>query len=400
MSKLVLRGYAQPILGTDPEAFVSRNGKIIGSEKIMPEGGVIYRHGITVLNANESGENKVIMDGVQVELNPMPSYCREVLSANIQTCMLNLASRLKEKKYIDVKPDFSVLIEVDKDEFDSLSGECKRFGCMPSYNAYGEPKVANNVDPMEYRLRCAGGHIHLGVWNNDNGHPTKVSLKDVLTKNQDELIQLMDVIVGNTCVLLDRDPGNIERRKIYGRAGEYRKPKHGIEYRTLSNFWLRSYPLMSFATGMARFAVNIMANGDKHYKAIMSKVNTDDIRKAINENDFELAYKNFSKIEDILLEMAGDTMGNGNGDYAQFPLNIDNIEMFKYLVKVGIDKYFPKDKVMEHWQNRGGGYGWEKFLNITIKNEIYPPKEIENGKIYIGGSGGGGGVNGISGSNG
>lgn len=359
-NKLVLQGFARPILGCDPEFFFSRNGKIIGSEKVLPKGGVIYRHGISVLNANKSGENKVIMDGVQVELNPLPSQCRESLAYNIVSCLSNLSDRLRMQKYQDVKVDFSQLIKLDKDELDSLSGDSKRFGCMPSKNIYGEKPVANNVDPMVYPFRCAGGHIHIG----DNGtSPNYLDISKVL-KDEERLVRLFDVIVGNTCVLLDRDPGNVERRKVYGRAGEYRTPKYGIEYRTLSNFWLRSYPLMSFVMGLSRLAVNILANGDTHYEVIMSKVNTDDIRKAINENDFELAYKNFRKIEKTLLKMI-----DGSKIESTFPFSVKTMPAFHYLFKVGIDTFFKKDNVLNNWLTQKW-HGWEHFLYYEVTNHM------------------------------
>lgn len=353
-----LKSHVRPVLGCDPEAFFSKNGKIIGSEKVMPEGGVIYRHGVTTLNANPNGENRVIVDGVQFELNPLPSQCRESLSFNIQQCFSNLSKRLQLKQYKGIKADFSQLIEVDKDEFDSLSGACKVFGCMPSKNVYGEINVIK-VDPKEYRIRCAGGHIHLG------------NVGDlVLDKlGEKELIQLLDVIVGNTCVLLDRDPGNVERRKVYGRAGEYRTPKWGIEYRTPSNFWLRSYPLMSFVMGLSRLAVNILHSGDKHYDAIMKKVKIDDIRKAINENDFELAYKNFSKIKTTLLGMI-----TGSESVYSYPFSKRSMPMFEYLVKVGIDEFFDKEKTLQHWITRGNGCGWERFLELTVAEHMKKTK--------------------------
>lgn len=389
LNDYALKGYVRPVLGTDPELFFSKNGKIIGSEKVMPEGGIIYRHGITALNGNKTGENKVIIDGVQVELNPLSSQCRESLASNIQSCFRNLSERLKMKEYVDVSVDFSPLIMLEKEELDSLSGDSKRFGCMPSKNAYGEERVANNVDPAEYLYRCAGGHIHLGIADADYGQKTKVTLNKILKERHEKLVKLMDIIVGNTCVLLDRDPGNVERRKVYGRAGEYRTPPHGVEYRTLSNFWLRGYPLMSFVMGLARFAVNIMANGDKHYNAVVKLVNSDDIRKAINENDFELAYKNFLKIEKVILEMAG----SDNGGYAQFPLNKGNIDEFKYVVKVGIDEFFKKEDAMKHW-TIGRTYGWERWLEYIIKPIINPNVKTPNVSHVNGSSGGAGGIGG------
>ena len=71
-------------------------------------------------------------------------------------------------------------------------------------------------------------------------------------------VKILDIVVGNTCVIMDRAPSQVERRKVYGRAGEYRLPAHGIEYRTLSNFWLRSYQLTHLVFSLARFAINIL----------------------------------------------------------------------------------------------------------------------------------------------
>jgi hypothetical protein len=156
-----------------------------------------------------------------------------------------------------------------------------------------KPRRAENaaslVDPEKYRIRSAAGHIHLG-----DASGSTTSSQWAALHSPDRLVPILDIIVGNTCVLLDRDPGNVERRRVYGRAGEYRTPPYGIEYRVLSNFWLRSYSLMSFVMSLSRFAVGLLTatihNGGRkgvNYEAELLKlVNMDDIRRAINENDF------------------------------------------------------------------------------------------------------------------
>lgn len=362
MQKLIQQNYITPSLGCDPELFVARDGKVIGSEKVMPEGGVIFRHGVTYLNANEFGENKVVMDGVQVELHPMSATCREALCTNIGKCFQYLDERLKQVK-ADI--DFSQLIEVSQDEFDSLSGDSKRLGCMPSFNVYKGEGGKLKVKGETYRKRSAGGHIHLG----DDGSRT---INKVL-KDAKKLIPLMDAIVGNTSVLIDRDPANAIRREVYGRAGEHRLPKYGIEYRTPSNYWLRDYVLMSMVMGLSRFAVNILHSGKKNYDEFMSVVDTDDIRKAINENDFELAWKNFTKIEPMIMALVDETQSN-----SPYPLHKHNIEAFKHFIKMGIDHWFPLEGTTERWirnANNGRGYGWENFLSVTVATDLNKSKK-------------------------
>lgn len=354
-----MENFVMPKLGADPEMFFFRDGRVIGSEKVMPQSGILYMHGVTEANMDPNGENKVIMDGVQAEFNPVAAQCRQILSRNIASCFQILHDRIN-KIGGGVVADFSQLVEVSQEEMDSLSDNSKRFGCMPSYNVYEESGI--HVNPKEYRYRSAGGHIHLGGTTDG---VTKV-LKDT-----EHLVPLLDAIVGNTCVLIDRDPGNAERRKVYGRAGEHRLPRYGIEYRTPSNFWLRSYPVMSLVFGLARHAVNVLYNGKKFHDEILSTVDIDDVRKAINENDFALAKRNFNKIMPVLMEMDASTNNYANGYH---PINKHNIKAFKHFVKMGIDYWFPKDEIMNHWldtKNIGtSGKGWESFVEDVVVKDM------------------------------
>ena len=67
-------------LGCDPEFFFSKKGKVIGSEKVLPENGL----------CDSSGYGKIVMDGVQAEINPSPSTCRASLGYNIRNCFTNI----------------------------------------------------------------------------------------------------------------------------------------------------------------------------------------------------------------------------------------------------------------------------------------------------------------------
>jgi len=324
-------------LGADPEFFFEKDGKVIGAELILPKGGVKV-----VDNWNENPIGKVIIDGVQAEINVLPFHCRQSLGNQF------IAAFAALEEYLKSKPGVSVinptLIKVSKEHMKTLSDRSQQFGCAPSLNIHGEQPIG--VDPTEYLYRGAGGHLHFG-------HAGVLTTKN-LFENPEKAVALMDIIVGNTCVLLDRQRGNAERRKVYGRAGEYRLPKHGLEYRTLSNFWLRDYKLMSFVFNLSRqaLAYGLEANTE-FYNELIAVVNMKDVVKAINTNNKRLAQKNFNAIKKILVK-------NARPDYSAIHKN--NLQNFEYLVEEGID-YFFKDDMVKSWTtcNTNYGSGWESW---------------------------------------
>lgn len=345
-------------MGCDPEFFFIKEGKTIGAEKILPKEGL-----------EKYGTGKIIIDGIQAELNPEASHCRAYVADHISDCFKMVRNTMKN--HPGVTAEFTQTVPITREEMKSLSKENKQFGCTPSGNAYTKKNGIKIKDASKYMKRSAGGHIHLG-------HDNKKDLVAAMAKTK-EMSQMLDIIVGNTCVLLDRNEGNIERRKNYGKAGEFRTPAHGIEYRTLSNFWLRSYPLAGLALGLARFAVNIMASStpeNDFEKAIRSKVNMRKIRQAINKNDFNLAYQNFKAIEQVLMDIVpknsrGD-IDDGTYNNYDYPLTPDTINEFHYVVKTGIDHWF-KEEPLKHWIELGDGHtnkGWEKFLMTTVRKEM------------------------------
>ncbi len=333
--------------GADPEFFFTKKDKVIGAEKVLPT------EGLFMLDWEQKsfGTPIVIIDGVQAELNVNPNSCRQLFSRDMGVAFKRLNDYMKTQK--GVKISFEQTITVDKKEMDSLSVKAQQFGCAPSFNAYG-PSTMSMQDASKYYYRSAGGHIHIGVIDSDQAKAFK---------NPDPIIRMLDVIVGNTCVLLDRSEGNAIRRTVYGKAGEYRTPKHGLEYRVLSNFWLRHYTIMSFVFGLTRFALSV-AMDKKVSKAILEKVDFTKIQKAINDNDFDLAYENFNKIKDIIADIK---IKDYDSESLYYPLEGERMEEFEKFIAEGIDKHFKEDP-FKHWisNNLGtSGIGWENFIDNT-----------------------------------
>lgn len=337
------------MLGADPEFFFKQEGRVIGSEKVIPKEGFRAKGRDYNNEEVEYGAPIIVIDGVQAEFNPEASDCRETFSNGLRTCFMRLDETIRGKK---VEVDFGAAVNVDEEELGSLSEENQQFGCSPSFNTYGQADMTIK-DASTYLHRSAGGHIHLGThYANPQGE---------ILRSPERVVPILDIVLGNTCVLLDRDLGNVERRKNYGRAGEYRTPQHGLEYRTLSNFWLRSYPLASFVLGLARFAVHVAAD-EAASKKLLSLVSLEDIENAINKNDFELAQRNFNKIRAFVCSLSV----RGNSGY-MYPLQGNNLLAFDSLVEKGIAYYFPKD-AMQNWLSPAwSDRGWERFAQSIIK---------------------------------
>jgi hypothetical protein len=271
--------------GADPELFIQKNGVIAESGDILPREGIENKNGA-----------KITRDGVQVEFNPVPSHCRAVFSTYLASSFRLLKAQLGK----DYSASFTGVIELSKEELEKLSADARRLGCAPSSNIHPSTVALQESDSL--RTRSAGGHLHFGT-----GSCYCYSLKDLKTPispakiDPAVLVPLFDILVGNTAVIMDPDPAQKERRKFYGRAGEYRQSKaHRIEYRTPSNFWLRSYPLMSFMMGLGRLAISVYYSGLA--EEVRKLVDLEKAAKAINENDPVLAWENFLKLKPFVDE--------------------------------------------------------------------------------------------------
>jgi hypothetical protein len=371
--------------GCDPELFLEKKNskgryEVIGSERVLktslPE----------KKTEEEITDNWVIKDGVQVELNPPPQGCRQLLCSNIEHSLNMLKEKLAEPEFKDIRPCFKQVVKIKKTELDSLSEDSKKFGCAPSFNVY-QPKDDRIskilVDPSTYLYRGGGGHIHLGLTNltirikNDGktkGYEDKRIYPTIyrnvwedIKNDLDTLVKLMDLIVGNTCVLIDRDKLNAERRKNYGKAGEYRLPKHGLEYRTLSNFWLRNTLTVNLVMGLSRLAVTVWVNSkiDKtdYAEQILSLVDEQDVINAINNNDEELAKKNFDRIKEYINKNISDNIS--------VPLRKGSIEDFEYFLSKPLKYWFP-ESATQHWMTKNYHYSHQ------LKNK-------KGGEVYVAG---------------
>lgn len=360
-------------LGTDPELFLENKfGMVMGSERLIPEDGV-----------ETYDDNRIIRDGVQVELNVGADMCREFVGRNLKDCFKQLRSLLAEAKEQgkDLTLCFKPVVKVDENELNLLSIKSREFGCARSYNIY-RPDAVVGVDASTYLTRSAGGHIHVGnlpsyiFYDKSRRHFWDTTPHPEVDERR-RLVPIFDVLVGIPSVMIDREPGQEERRKYYGRAGEYRLPKYGIEYRTLSNFWLRNYKLMSLVMGLTRMGVGVLdttlnPEDDKRKdleKALLEKVDFAKVIRAIDTNDVVLATECFEYVEKFVTDHVRSNAYNRG----EIPLIRPRLARFKAFAKEvqenGLESIFPGDPI-DNWleiKPLDGGWGWESFIDRRYK---------------------------------
>lgn len=144
------------------------------------------------------------------------------------------------------------------------------FGCEPDYNAWTGMENVKPKPPHEF-MRSAGGHIHV---------ETKQNPKDV--------VQQMDLFLSVPAVFMDK---GIERKKLYGKAGAFRPKPYGVEYRSLSNFWIFKEKLIRWAWKQTERALNSTVPVGELAEYIDIAVNNNDKQMAkalINEYNLEV----------------------------------------------------------------------------------------------------------------
>lgn len=135
------------------------------------------------------------------------------------------------------------------------------FGCEPDFNAWtGEENPRPN--PPHPGMRSAGGHVHVET-----------------DADKRLVIQNLDLHLGVASVLLD-DLGS-ERRVMYGKPGAFRPKPYGVEYRTLSNFWIFDPKLIRWIWNSTERALSLLRN--------FTQVEADYIQKAIATGDKRIA---------------------------------------------------------------------------------------------------------------
>lgn len=217
-------------LGCDPEIFLAnRDGKLIascgkiGGSKAHPQ------------PLPDLGDGFAIQeDNVAIEFNIPPSSDRREFTHNIMRAVKYIGDNVHQHLDLRLELDLSAA-SYDDDQLEAPAA--KEFGCDPDYNAWtGRKNPRPKAD--DPNLRSCGGHVHVG-YNKKLIAP-------------EYLIRVMDLFLGVPSVLMDK--GEL-RKKLYGKAGAFREKDYGVEYRTMSNFWIKDPKLTDWVWNSTERAV-------------------------------------------------------------------------------------------------------------------------------------------------
>lgn len=246
-------------LGSDPEVFLmDKNGKHISAI------GLIMANKWHPLQIKDMPEGFTLQeDNVALEYGIPPASSAEELVTHIEKVM---------QRSRDWFPhlDFSTVACTVFDEDQMQEPSAHVFGCEPDFNAW--TGVANpSPRPPHQFMRSAGGHIHVET-----------------QENPESVIQAMDLFLGVPSVLMDKDD---KRKLLYGKAGAHRKKPYGVEYRTLSNFWIFERKYMEWVWRSTERALSNLSVVEQYKDAVIESINTNNKELAqslVNELSLEV----------------------------------------------------------------------------------------------------------------
>lgn len=205
-------------VGADPELFVTKDGLLVSAHDLIPG---------TKKRPHPVPNGGVQVDGMALEFNINPVDNPVEWEHNINSVLSSLQKMV---------PDYDFFInpvaEFGEELIDSVPEEARRLGCEPDFNAY--TKEANPMPNVKAPFRTASGHVHIG-WQDepvDPYDPNHFEACCMLTKMLDQYLAVPSFI-------WDKDQ---KRRELYGKAGAFRPKPYGMEYRVLSNKWLKAFP--------------------------------------------------------------------------------------------------------------------------------------------------------------
>lgn len=236
------------------------------------------KFGGTKKNPKRISNGFIQEDNVALELNPFPS-------STFGSFVYNHVTLLEEVKGIldTMGLELSPLAFIKFSEAELFHPLSWTAGCEPDYSAWENGEVNSPPNFFLTHDRCAGGHVHIAWDSFEDTFQT-----DVEFNKRIDFIKVLDLSLGVPSVLMDEDSS---RRALYGKAGAFRpkavgnKDKYnGVEYRTLSNFWMFK---REFIEWVYKAVEDSIENNEK-YISILKKEG-ENVRKIIDNFDSENA---------------------------------------------------------------------------------------------------------------
>jgi hypothetical protein len=319
-------------VGADPEVFaVDDGGVIIPAFSFLPS----------------KGEGNPYWDGFQAEFttNPRSKGNPQCLAYHTDDVQAKLAEvwKILQKKFPGAKLTWTSVLDIPFAIMDSASEKHVELGCAPSKNAYPFVKALQVVDGRSLPIRFAGCHMHFGVGR-------------LIADTMNRIVKMIDAIYGVASVSLFDGMEDPRRRMFYGRAGEYRTPTHGLEYRVTSSAMIAHPVLYHLCFDIARACMYLgMHIPNPHL--IWDYDGDEQIVEIINTYDVKAARRLLKKNIGILEHIVKRRYGAGQASALKLLLD-------------GAIGQLPLDDMVENWwlegkQLKGYNYKWEMHSSAT-----------------------------------
>lgn len=300
-------------MGSDPEIFVlNKEGEVIPSYEFLKsktenDKTIQVDKSFMLGGTGATTQQSIFWDGFQGEFNVQANECLGWVADSV---FLGLKSmHQKAKAYNpDAKLTIQSTLDIDPMVLQEAKPEHVEFGCMPSFNIYGMSGLKK--DGREVPFRSAGGHIHFGF-----GGQKKETIE--------RYVKTLDKILAVACVSLFAKYDKAARREMYGLAGEYRLPAHGLEYRTLSNAWLCHPLIFNLTFELARQCTQLVNNDLEN----LWEATEEETIKCINECDVDLAREILARNKMMFSSIFAARFGEHKEEniYKIYMLGIDSI---------------------------------------------------------------------------
>ncbi len=289
-------------IGTDPEFFLKKGDKYIsaipfikGSKHepaALPSGGTIQR------------------DNVAVEFATVPAENGKDFVNKVKDCLRDTLDIIPEGCELVVEPSATFPESELKDP------EACEFGCDPDFSAYS---LSENEKPWceDSTFRSCGAHIHVGCLDS-KGEPAKglEFLKEFTGKI--DTVKAMDLFHGLVSTILDNSLAATKRKELYGAAGCHRPTEYGVEYRVLSNYWMKSPELVMLMDSLTKDALSLVSSGK--LKEVLDPITEYILQDVINNGRIK-------KADEIVKEHIEQHLSSDSKDLLE--LCKDNMKKYK-----------------------------------------------------------------------
>lgn len=296
--------------GSDPEfMLLGEDGQLKSAIGVVP-GSKKERH-------NLKNNHQCYYDNVLAECSIDPASSKEEAAEHFRDCFSQYAEVVSPLKLV---PQASA--EYDPKECEHE--EAKEFGCDPEFCAYS---ICVMTPPTcEGTFRSGGGHIHIGYDGGadiEQGDLTYDEWEEALMEigyNRVKMARLCDLFIGIPSLLLDKDPTSKKRRQLYGGAGSHRGCEgYGVEYRSLSNFWLARPSLVELMFDLSEATVKIAIEENACDKIWEEEINPETLRQSIND----CKVKNVKGFKPIIEKYIGSNLWKRIEQEAEIEFNND-----------------------------------------------------------------------------